>query len=136
MGYRYRLEPLAGLISFLISLFFVVCLLFAVLGGLFYIFSWGGKERARLAKNGLKYSLVGFAISLVSWLAVDVVYQISYPFDISPVYINKKQIPKIVFYTTEFSSFPSNGPSVPSRISVFCVEEIPLLVQSQLYDER
>lgn len=34
---------------------------------------------------------------------VDVVYSITYPYDINPVIINNKTIPKCVFYTSEFA---------------------------------
>ncbi|MBM3256007.1 MAG: hypothetical protein FJZ04_00860 [Candidatus Moranbacteria bacterium] len=58
----------------LLSLAFVVAVLFTVISGFLYIVSVGDQNVMGMAKEGLKYSIIGFVICLTCWLAVHIVY--------------------------------------------------------------
>jgi hypothetical protein len=58
----------------LLSLAFVVAVFFVIVSGFLYILSIGDSGTMGLAKEGLKYSLIGFVICLCSWLAIHLVY--------------------------------------------------------------
>lgn len=69
------IASMAGFISLLITISFSLGLLFAVISGFMHIFSWGDKRKNKLAKNGLKYSLIGLTICLVAYLMVATIFQ-------------------------------------------------------------
>lgn len=60
--------------SWLLSMAFIVAVFFVVVSGFIYILSVGDSGTMSLAKEGLKYSLIGFVICLCSWLAIHLVY--------------------------------------------------------------
>lgn len=69
------ISSLADLISLLIAISFSFSLFFSVVSGFVRIFSWGDERKIKFAKNGLKYSLYGFAVCLLSYLLVGTIYK-------------------------------------------------------------
>ncbi len=66
---------LAGFISLLVTISFSLGLFFAIISGFMRIFTWGDERKNKLAKNGLKYSLIGLIICLVAYLMVATIFQ-------------------------------------------------------------
>ena len=67
-------QLLERIFNWLLALAFVVAVLFVVVSGFLYIVSVGDQNLMGMAKDGLKYSIIGFVICLTCWLAVHIVY--------------------------------------------------------------
>ncbi len=62
--------------NWLLGISFAVAVLFMVVSGFLYILSVGDSGFMSMAKEGLKYSLIGFAICLTSWLAIHILFTV------------------------------------------------------------
>jgi len=68
------LKLIERIFYWLLSIAFVVAVLFVIISGFLYITSIGDSSMMGLAKEALKYSIIGFIICLVSWLSIHLVY--------------------------------------------------------------
>ncbi len=66
----------AKIFNWLLGISFAVAVLFMVVSGFLYILSVGDSGFMSMAKEGLKYSLIGFAICLTSWLAIHILFTV------------------------------------------------------------
>lgn len=62
--------------NWLLGLSFAVAVLAVIVAGFIYISSAGNSNSIFLAKEGLKYSLIGFAICLLGWLSIQILFTI------------------------------------------------------------
>jgi len=72
----HLLGLLGNIIAWLLGAAFLTAVFFAVWNGYCYLWSTGDREKLDLAKNGLKYSLIGFAVCLLAWLGVHLIYSV------------------------------------------------------------
>jgi len=70
------LEMVERIISWMLKVAFAIAILFVILNGFLYIVSIGDEGLMASAKEGLKFSIIGFAICLLSWLAIHVLYKV------------------------------------------------------------
>jgi len=72
----HLLQLLERIFFWLLSLAFAVAVFFVVVSGFAYILSVGDQGMMGWAKEGLKYSLMGFMICILSWLGIHIVYTV------------------------------------------------------------
>lgn len=70
------LGTVGNTINFLLGVTLVLAVFFVVVSGLIRILSIGNKDKIALAKNGLKYSIIGLTICIVAWVAIHSFYQV------------------------------------------------------------
>lgn len=70
------LKTIENIFFWLLSVTFVSAILFVVISGFAYAFSLGKPGLIEKAKRVLKFSIAGFAISLLSWLSVHSAYNL------------------------------------------------------------
>jgi len=72
----HLLRLMERIFFWLLSLAFAVAVFFVVVSGFLYIFSIGDSSMMSFAKEGLKLSLIGFVICILSWLSIHLVYTV------------------------------------------------------------
>jgi len=70
------LQMIERIFFWLLSLAFAVAVLFVIVSGFAYILAVGDSGMMGWAKEGLKLSIIGFAICLLAWLAIHVLYTV------------------------------------------------------------
>lgn len=68
------LKMIERIFFWLLSVAFVLAILFLVISGFAYILSVGDSGAMSWAKEGLKFSIIGFVICITSWLAIHALY--------------------------------------------------------------
>lgn len=63
-------EIITGLIDWLLALIAGLAILFLIIGGIMYIVSSEDKQRMQMAKNIMKYSVIGLVIVLISYSVI------------------------------------------------------------------
>ncbi len=61
---------------FLLSVSFATALFFIIVYGLFYLSSFFRSGYLKIAKRGLKFSLIGFSVCLLAWLLIHTLYSL------------------------------------------------------------
>jgi len=70
------LKLIERIFYWLLALAFALAVFFVIVSGFAYILSVGDSSMMGWAKEGLKLSLIGFAICLLAWLAIHVLYTV------------------------------------------------------------
>lgn len=69
------LGTVGNIINFLLGVTLALAVFFVIVSGLVRILSIGDKNKIELAKNGLKYSVIGLTICIVAWVAIHSFYK-------------------------------------------------------------
>jgi len=70
------LKLIEALFYFLVALSFVVAIFFIILAGILRIVSIGDIIIKTVSKRGLRFTLIGFVVCLLAWLAVQTIYSV------------------------------------------------------------